>query len=93
MASVKRKRAEPYQSCKRLKLGPRTPEPRWDTSPFDEFQSGEHLSVTQQPSSLQDDLEEQRIRDLDEAVVALIEEEQRQEHGPIAMRVERGEFT
>jgi hypothetical protein len=91
MASGKRKRVEPEQSCKRLKLGLRTPEPRWGTPPFDDFQGSDHESVNQQPSSFKEDLEEQRIRDLDEAVVALIEEEQRQEHGPIAMRVKRGE--
>jgi hypothetical protein len=91
MSSAKRKREEQKKSCKRLKLGNRMPESRWDDVDLEEFKGSIPFLVVQQASSFQDDLGNDRISELDEAVARLIEEEQREENVPEeGKRMERG---
>jgi hypothetical protein len=92
MSSAKRKREEQKQCCKRMKLGRRTPERRWDDVDIEEFKGSRQFDVVQQASSLQEDLENERMSELYEAVGKLIEEEERKEIVPEeGKRMERGE--
>jgi uncharacterized protein YPO0396 len=81
MSAVKRKREEQKMSGKRMKIGQRISKPNWESIDLEEVQ-GQILEI-QQPSSMQDDLEAEKVKELDE--------EDKQKHEPEAKRTERGE--